>query len=71
MTVNPAAASSAHDLRSTPGTRYEFAIDNDGDYMEDAVLKLRADRPQKSGRQRVQLYWQDVDAGTSVASAPV
>ena len=65
MTVNPAAGVlSPTTLRSTPGTRYEFAIDNDGDYMEDAVLKLRADRPQKSGRQRVQLYWQDVDAGT-------
>lgn len=65
MTVNPAAGVlSPTTLRGVPGTRYEFAIDNDGDYAEDLILRVRADRPRKSGAQRVQLYWQDLDAGT-------
>jgi hypothetical protein len=65
MTVNPAAGVlSPTTLRGVPGSRYEFAIDNDGDYVEDVLLKLRADRPRKSGAQRVNLYWEDVDAGT-------
>lgn len=65
MTVNPAAGVlSPTDLRSIPGTRYEFAIDNDGDYVEDILLKVRADRTRSSGTQRAHLYWEDVDAGT-------
>ncbi len=64
MTVNPAAGVlSPTSLRSVPGSRYEFAIDNDGDYVEDIVLKLRADRPRRSGAQRVNLFWEDVDSG--------
>lgn len=64
MTVNPAAGVlSPTTLESVPGTRYEFAIDNDGDYQEDILLKLRANRPFHNGKQRLNLYWQDVDTG--------
>lgn len=64
MTVNPAAGVlSPTVLRSTPSARYEFAIDNDGDYVEDIILKVRADRVRGNGSQRVNLYWQDVEAG--------
>lgn len=65
MTVNPAAGVlSPTTLRNVPGTRYEFAIDGDGDYAEDYLLRVRADRPRKSGAQRVHLYWEDVAANT-------
>ncbi|MCA9868464.1 MAG: DUF4331 family protein [Anaerolineae bacterium] len=65
MTVNPAAGVlSPTTLRNVPGTRYEFAIDNDGDYMEDLILKVRADRPRANGDQRANLFLEDVHAGT-------
>lgn len=65
MTVNPAAGVlSPTTLLSIPGTRYEFAIDNDGDYVEDVILKVRAERPRRNGTQRANLYMEDVHAGT-------
>jgi hypothetical protein len=65
MTVNPAAGVlSPTFLRSSPGARYEFVIDNDGDYKEDIMLRVRAERPRRSGAQRVHLYWHDLDART-------
>ena len=65
MTVNPAAGVlSPTVLRGTPSARYEFVIDNDGDYMEDIILKVRAERARSNGTQRVNLYWQDAEAGT-------
>jgi hypothetical protein len=65
MTVNPAAGVlSPTTLASIPGTRYEFLIDNDGDYVEDVVLKVRAERPRANGSQRVHLYVKDVEANT-------
>lgn len=65
MTVNPAAGVlSPTTLRSVPGSRYEFAIDNDGDLEEDLILRVRAGQPRRNGKQQVQLYWEDLDAGT-------
>jgi len=54
MTVNPfAGVLSPTTLR--PSVRYEFAIDNDGDYVEDIVYQLRASQPRSSGSQRIAL----------------
>jgi hypothetical protein len=65
MTVNPVAGVlSPTTLRPTPGDRYIIHIDNDGDFVEDIDLLVRADRPKKNGVQRAQLYWKDVDDNT-------
>lgn len=65
MTVNPAAGVlSPTTLRNVPGTRYEFDIDNNGDYVEDLILKVRAYRPRSNGIQHANLYLADVHAGT-------
>jgi hypothetical protein len=60
MTVNPAAGVlSPTTLRPTPGDRYIFHIDNNGDFVEDINLIVRADKPNKRGVQRATLYWND------------
>ncbi len=64
MTVNPAAGVlSPTSLRATPGARYEFNIDNDGDYRADINLIVRPEKPRANGAQRVNLYWKDMDSG--------
>jgi hypothetical protein len=63
MTVNPAAGVlSPTTLRPAPGDRYIFHIDNDGDYVEDIDLIVRADRPRQNGVQRAALYMRDVES---------
>ncbi len=65
MTVNPAAGVlSPTALRYSPGARYELLIDNNGDYKEDLMLRVRAERPRSNGAQRVNLYWHDLSSGT-------
>ena len=64
MTVNPAAGVlSPTSLRATPGARYEFNIDNDGDYRADINLIVRPEKARANGAQRVNLYWKDMDSG--------
>lgn len=64
MTVNPAAGVlSPTSLRSTPGSRYEFNIDNDGDYKPDILLLIRPEKVRSNGAQKVNLYWKDLDTG--------
>lgn len=64
MTVNPAAGViSPTTLRGVPGHLYEFLVDNDGDYEEDIILRLRANKPNKSGRQYVNFYMVDAHTG--------
>lgn len=75
MTVNPlAGVLNGTTLR--PNARYEFVIDNDGDYQEDIVYRIQAGQPNGSGQQQIFLY--DVGAlnpriarGTSEANIPV
>lgn len=72
MTVNPlAGVLNGTDLRQN--SPYEFAIDNDGDYVEDVVYRVQASG---SGTQTITLF--DVGAltpriarGTSEANIPV
>lgn len=64
MTVNPVAGVlNPTTLRPTPGDRYIFHIDNDGDYIEDIDYILRANPARKNGNQRMNLYRLDVDNG--------
>jgi hypothetical protein len=65
MTVNPVAGVlSPTTLRDAPGDRYLFHIDNDGDFVEDIDLVIRADKARKNGTQRATLYLRDVDDNT-------
>jgi hypothetical protein len=55
MTVNPAAGVlSPTALR--PGASYEFAVDQDGDAVEDIVYRLHTSAPNKDGQQNVVLH---------------
>ncbi|MBX7252648.1 MAG: DUF4331 domain-containing protein [Candidatus Promineofilum sp.] len=64
MTVNPAAGVlSPTTLRATPGARYEFNIDNDGDYRADIMLFIRPEKVRPNGTQKVNLYWKDLVSG--------
>ena len=64
MTVNPAAGVlSPTTLRATPGARYEFNIDNDGDLRADIMLLIRPDKVRANGSQKVNLYWKDLNTG--------
>ncbi len=52
MTLNPAAGVLSPTTLK-PGVRYEFAIDNNGDAVEDLVFRLRVSHPDHGGRQNV------------------
>ena len=55
LTVNPlAGVLSPTALR--PGAAYEFAIDNDGDNVEDIVYRVQSSAPNKAGVQNVVLH---------------
>ncbi len=55
LTVNPlAGVLSPTSLR--PGAAYEFAIDNDGDNVEDIVYRVQSSAPNKAGVQNVVLH---------------
>jgi hypothetical protein len=63
MTVNPVAGIlSPTTLRPAPGDRYIIHVDNDGDFVEDVDLIIRADPARKSGAQKANLYLMDVDS---------
>ena len=65
MTVNPAAGVlSPTTLRHNPGSRYEMRVDNDGDYKPDIAFIVRPEKVRADGKQRLNLYWKDMEAGT-------
>ena len=54
MNVNPLAGA-LNPTALRPGAKYEFAIDNDGDALEDIVHLIQASAPDKNGIQQVNL----------------
>ena len=64
LTVNPAAGVlSPTTFASSPGDSYEFAIDTDGDAVEDKILRITATRPRRDDGQRLRLFMVDAATG--------
>lgn len=64
MTVNPlAGVANPTTLRPSPGDRYIFHVDNDGDAESDIDIILRARRARNNGRQRYDVYMDWTDGG--------